>query len=342
MVTPDKSWLPERMENFRTLKAMLRRQAWMAFVLEFQKELLLNYRRHLFPDFIIQAPSMPPEILTPSDVNRLAREEEEARKRLGLPEPAPAPGPGPEPPPSWDADALNFFTRASITDENQKGAINGLVLALKAAGIWAKLRALYPFVGGTAASHSENLKSVSYSIVWGGGMVHNANGVTGNGSDACGHIGFDIMDSNYGSIAYGIYNRTSAADAAIDIQTVSPPDYGIYTRWANDDFYGMSGTTGGGGQGVALTNPDARGFYVVSRQSVSLYRAFKNGLQFGTDKTNAPEPLVSRTFLLLGKGSGGSLHNLALAFISDGLADADAAAFNSAVVTFQTALGRNV
>jgi hypothetical protein len=32
MVTPDKSWLPERLENWRTMQAMKRRQAWLAFV----------------------------------------------------------------------------------------------------------------------------------------------------------------------------------------------------------------------------------------------------------------------------------------------------------------------
>lgn len=70
--------------NHRTLQAAVHRYDWLDFVAEFQKQLLLNYRRHLFPDYVIQAPPTTPVILTPTDLNRLLREKEEARKRLGL------------------------------------------------------------------------------------------------------------------------------------------------------------------------------------------------------------------------------------------------------------------
>lgn len=77
-------WRWTRTLNHRALQSAVRRYAWLVFVAEFQKQLVLNYRRHLFPDYVIQAPPQPPVILTPTDLNRLLREKEEARKRLGL------------------------------------------------------------------------------------------------------------------------------------------------------------------------------------------------------------------------------------------------------------------
>jgi hypothetical protein len=57
-----------------------------------------------------------------------------------------------------DVDALAFIAAASITDSTQQSAIDTLVKSLKSANIWTKMKALYPFVGGTATTHKFNLK----------------------------------------------------------------------------------------------------------------------------------------------------------------------------------------
>lgn len=67
--------------NYRTLQAAERRHAWLGFVAELQKQMLLNYWRRLFPDYVIPNPVPPPEILTPTDLNRMLRGKEEARKQ---------------------------------------------------------------------------------------------------------------------------------------------------------------------------------------------------------------------------------------------------------------------
>ena len=48
-----------------------------------------------------------------------------------------------------DADADAFIAAAGITDATQKSAINTLVVGLKADSLWTKMKAIYPFVGGT-------------------------------------------------------------------------------------------------------------------------------------------------------------------------------------------------
>ena len=57
-----------------------------------------------------------------------------------------------------DTDAQAFITATGITDNTQKNSINQLVLDLKSYGVWSKIKAIYPFVGGTATTHKFNLK----------------------------------------------------------------------------------------------------------------------------------------------------------------------------------------
>ena len=50
-----------------------------------------------------------------------------------------------------DADAQAFITASGISG-TEATAINTLVVNLKSANIWTKMKALYPMVGGTATS----------------------------------------------------------------------------------------------------------------------------------------------------------------------------------------------
>ena len=90
---------------------------------------------------------------------------------------------------SFDADALAFITAASITDNTQKTAINTLVTDLKTYGIWSKMKAIYPFVGGTESQHRFNLKDPraldgAFYITFYGGMSHSNLGIVPNGTTA--------------------------------------------------------------------------------------------------------------------------------------------------------------
>ncbi len=55
-----------------------------------------------------------------------------------------------------DADAQAFIDAAGITDATQQSAIRTLVGDLKTYSIWSKMKAIYPFCGGTASSHKWN------------------------------------------------------------------------------------------------------------------------------------------------------------------------------------------
>lgn len=85
-----------------------------------------------------------------------------------------------------DPDAVAFLAAAGITDLTITAAINALVIQLKTFGVWNKIFAIYPFVGGTATTHKFNLKNpqdldAAFRLIFSGGITHNASGLTGNG-----------------------------------------------------------------------------------------------------------------------------------------------------------------
>jgi hypothetical protein len=101
------------------------------------------------------------------------------------------------PPPPIDSDASAFLTAAVISDPTIVDAINDLVLSLKSSGIWSKMIAFWPFVGGTAASHKWNLKDPrdlrdAFRLEYIGGVTHDSLGMKGNGTN-----GYAITFNNF-------------------------------------------------------------------------------------------------------------------------------------------------
>src|SRR5690606_24652832 len=91
-----------------------------------------------------------------------------------------------------DVDALSFLQSANITNQLHIYAINQLVLNLKYYNIWEKMIAIYPFIGGSANSHSYNLKNPSqFQITWNGTVTHDANGIKGDGATGYGNTGLN-------------------------------------------------------------------------------------------------------------------------------------------------------
>jgi len=60
---------------------------------------------------------------------------------------------------NFDADALLYLNNAKINYDIERFATNKLVIGLKKALLWNKLKAFYPFLGRTESSCSYNLKS---------------------------------------------------------------------------------------------------------------------------------------------------------------------------------------
>ena len=258
-----------------------------------------------------------------------------------------------------DPDAQAFITAASITDPTQQSAINTLVTDLKGYGIWTKMKAIYPFVGGTASSHKFNLKDprdldAAFRLVFNGGITHNSNGITGNGTNGYADTKF-IPKNNFTSstdrhLSFYLRTNNQLSGDRIDMGTIDNgttfvgQDF-LYNNSFNSQFRGVLSSTI-----VETPTTDSRGFSFVRKIGAD-QSIFKNGTKFttttGTGNSNGEIPIW-----LCGISLGSTTSNFfpyaptnnqfAFASIGDGLTDLEASNFYTAVQSFQTSLSRQV
>jgi hypothetical protein len=245
-----------------------------------------------------------------------------------------------------DPDAQAFITAAAITDPTQQAAINTLVVDLKGYSIWTKMKALYPFVGGIAASHSYNLKNTAqYQLSFNGAATHNSNGYTPSGIDGYANTGLNpnTAFSTNNSMHLSLYSRTNNDLGGLDFGGLNASAVtGLYARFSNSAYGYIHG-----GAGVITANTNSTGFYVGTRTSASVLKLFKSGTQLGSTYTGANGARLDlNAFLGALNVSGSPIYytqrNYAFASIGDGLTDTEAANFYTAVQAFQTTLGRQV
>ena len=255
-------------------------------------------------------------------------------------------------PAGQDADALAFITAASITNSTQQSAINTLVTQLKTYGIWTKLKAVYPFVGGSASSHKFNLKDprdldAAYRLVFNGGGTHSSTGYKGNGSN--GYANTFLSPSSTltaNNIHFSYYNRTNVSEARYDIgAALTLPTRNIsaalswYESSANRFFFAINSNE------KDIINSDPRKFFIANKTTSGSLSGFINTTKTTyavTDSTLPTIPMFINARNLNGANDLVSSKECAFASIGDGLTDTEAANFYTAVQTFQTTLGRQV
>jgi hypothetical protein len=238
-----------------------------------------------------------------------------------------------------DSDTNTFLTTASITDATIKSATNKFVLDVKGYSLWTKVKAIFPYVGGTSSTHSYNLKNPSqYQITWSGGITHSSNGVLFGGVNGYGNTNFASNSftsaNNFGVSSYVRNNN----DAGGDIGVFAPDLRYVSSRLSGYSYFGIGNTY------MAQATTNSQGFWNVNRTSASVVKAFKNGSSYITGTTGAGTLSTQNLFVGALNQSGsanfytGKQH--ALDAIHDGFTDAEAANWYTAVQAFQTALSR--
>jgi hypothetical protein len=240
-----------------------------------------------------------------------------------------------------DADAQAFITAAGISNATQQTAIKELVSDLKAYSLWTKMTAIYPFVGGTATTHKFNLKDprdldAAYRITFNGGMIHDSNGIQGDGSSGYANTFAAINTAAIPNLS----NHWSAYQT-----TVGNANYnGIY----NGNMFGFSTGHGKyvGLQNFASATGETTGFWngtVINSSNGVLY---KNGTYIynSTSAGSMTEQYNFHLGALNYFGSANFYNTARFAFASlGGVLDAtNAANLYTAVQKFQTTLGRQL
>ncbi len=247
-----------------------------------------------------------------------------------------------------DSDAQAFITAASITDSTQQSAVNTLVTSLKSAGLWTKMKAIYPFVGGTASAHKFNLKDprdldAAYRLVFNGGWTHSSTGALPNGSN--GYADTKIIPANVltlNSNSYSYYSRTTSTAEAYDIGAyggASPSAMSTMLINFNNNFYASNNDF----TYNASPSTGSQGLFTSSRTASNVKKGYKNTTTVqNVSTTSTALPGVNAYIGAIGGIGAYGNKECAFAHFGDGLTDADISALYTAVQAFQTTLGRQV
>jgi hypothetical protein len=250
--------------------------------------------------------------------------------------------------PAGDADALAFISAAAITDATQKRAIETLVVDLKGYGIWTKMKAIYPFVGGTASQHKFNLKNpldtnAAFRLVFNGGWVHSSTGALPNGVNSWANtfltpsLTQTVNSNSIGAYSGNVSNATERTLMGAYGTTMS-------VLFNSSTFLGARLNYN------AITYPlvGDSGLLMASRTDSTTTKLYKNSTNLGT--ANSGGTILSDNQIYLGTMSFGvntpygawSINQFRLAFMADGFSPTEQANLYTAVQTFQTTLSRNV
>ena len=253
--------------------------------------------------------------------------------------------------PALDPDADAFITAAAITDPTEISAVNQLVIDLKTANIWTKMKAVYPFIGNTASQQKWNLKDPrdldsAFRLTFLGGWTHSSTGALPNGTNGYANTYFNTDDTaSTGLQSFGVYTRTSPTFAVNSTESITGLRNGIY--WirslslsptltnlrSGDRSENITGVTGL----IAQSRSSTSSWYGVNNSTITTLSSSVSVL--GSETT--------RTFFLGAYNNAGAANNfstqeLAFAFYGEPLLTTEMSDFYTAVQTFQTTLSRNV
>ena len=258
-----------------------------------------------------------------------------------------------------DADAQAFITAAAITDPTQQTAIDTLVKGMKADGIWTKMKAIYPFVGGTATTHKWNLKDprdldAAFRLVFNGGWTHSSNGATPNGTN--GYADTKLVPSSVltqNSTHLSFYSRSNILNT-LQFEIGS---FNVGTAGLGSSSFGISYNSAPNGHmrnRVSTATPstgfiptDARGLFTSNRTLSTQQKAYQNGVLKETASVNSDglstlQIAISANRISAVAVGDYSAKQTAFSSIGDGLTDTEAANLYTRVQAFQTSLSRQV
>lgn len=262
--------------------------------------------------------------------------------------PTPTPTPTATPTPTIDPDAQSFITAAAITATTEVDAINTLVVGLKSDGLWTKMIALYPFVGGNASSNSYNLKNpAQYQLTFFGGWIHSSNGSIANGINgyaATGLIPNGLMNINSNHLSYYCRNNTfSNYDiGAADNANMLVNQLALINKYTNGNAYYSVDD----GYGCVYSTSDSRGLNFGTINTAGITEIYKNAT-LRMNSTTSVNFLPSVELYINAANANGSAalfsdHQCALASIGTGFSSTEESSFYTLVQNYQTSLSRQV
>ena len=240
-------------------------------------------------------------------------------------------------------EAKAFIQASSLTDENQMKAVGTLVFDLKNYNLWDKMKAIYPFIGGTANTHKFNLKDPrdtdsAFRLSFTGTWYHTSQGISGSNAYAQTYFNPGTnLDVNSAHIS--IYSTLSSTTFTVGSKDRFFVYLGVNTRL-------LSST----GQSATLSN--TTGLFTFTKTTGTETTIIQNNNILVANNTQSPSNPDLGSGVLIGATSDGTIAtpvpgnyatgNYGFVSIGDGFTTIEAANLYTAVQRFQTTLGRQV
>jgi hypothetical protein len=249
--------------------------------------------------------------------------------------------------------ADNFAALCTVT-ASQKAALSQFLFTVQAAGIWDKLLAYYPFIGGTAACHKWNLKDLrdvdaAYRLTYSGANppTHSAAGMLNGGGS--GFIDTKFVPSVDWPATYTFGFRGSVSNFTVlsGSRALGSNDgtgfIHIQSNGGNVTFFGGQGSVGTAGN--EWTPGSGGGVVWSGSRSTSSMTLYNNGTAAATGTNWNGRPAFS---IYLGasnnSGSAGNqpseIRFQAVYFAKSELTAGEISTLAGAINALQTALGR--
>ena len=239
-----------------------------------------------------------------------------------------------------------FATATGITDTTILGALNTFDLGLISNSLDTKMKAVYPFVGGTASTHKYNFfdpldTNGAFRLQFNGGITHSSNGILFGGVNGYANTFLSPLTTlSLNNTHVSLYSRTNNTTAVFDMQStgaVNSPTLAI-NFGSTTSYYNVN-------QGAYSTVVDASssGFRMASRLSSTTEKLFKNNSLLSTGNVNSYQ--LSNGVIDIGRWFNGSYYSdreYAFISIGNGLTDGEATTFYNLIQNMQTTLSRNV
>ena len=240
-----------------------------------------------------------------------------------------------------------WIAATSETNTTIISALNTLETDLTTYGLTAKIKALYPFCGGTASKHKFNFLDArdldaAFRLTFNGGWTHASTGSTPNGTNAYANTylipSTSLSQNNAGM---GFYNRTNTSYAGAHGTRVGN-NFEIFPRWTDGSFYCYINDSGAGFGGAIA---GSSGFIQGSRTGSNSIRLNRNTTQYTGTQASTGIPYGSFWIGASNNNATGIYFDnreLALFYISEGFNNTEMQNFYTAVQAFQTTLSRQV
>jgi PKD repeat protein len=250
-----------------------------------------------------------------------------------------------------DPDAAAFLNATGITDNTITSAIDQLVVDLKDAGIWSRIDAAYPFVGGTASTCKYNLKdprdlNAAFRLDFNGSWTIGASGAAPTSADSSNYAD-TFWDTSVGggrNDIHHVYRYLLAPVGGCGYGGIGGAPYLIVGHCGTIEWFSGGAQNSGGGDAAGSAGY-SQGLNRKTSTSVEFSRKLvgESWTIFTTNST-AVGTITANTSFYIGTINGANFPEASrYTFLSLGqdLTTQQMADLDDIVTTFNTSLNRN-